>query len=388
MANDLVFHSITTYLDLTQTWLYASIKNQQRYCPVIICEKTDNRDMFPFARVLCPKSAAWGFADVFNKSLIRSLKLEYSPYAYLSARRYRPVLWHSHFGNRGFFDMGITKKLNIPHVVTFYGYDAGLLPTQHKEWGEMYLRLFESCSKILVEGTHFKDVLLNIGCSIEKIAIQRIGVDTERIPFVPRQLETGETLKIMIVGNFREKKGIPYALEGVAIAHKECKNIKISVYGDAGSHPRERTEKDKILKSIQRHHLEDVVELKGYVDFNTLYKDSYSHHILMQPSITSSDGDIEGGSPVIITEMLAAGMPVIATYHCDIPEVVINKKCGLLSPERDSQHLAENILFFYQNPDCLYSYGMNGRAHVEKNYNLTKQLMRLEKIYDQIVSLR
>ena len=42
----------------------------------------------------------------------------------------------------------------------------------------------------------------------------------------------------------------------------------------------------------------------------------------------------EGGAPVAILEAQATGLPVISSYHADIPEVVVDGKSALLAPER------------------------------------------------------
>jgi hypothetical protein len=60
-------------------------------------------------------------------------------------------------------------------------------------------------------------------------------------------------------------------------------------------------------------------------------------------NITALNGDTEGGAPVAILEAQATGLPVISSYHADIPEAVVGGKSALLAPERDvgarAQHL-------------------------------------------------
>ena len=86
-----------------------------------------------------------------------------------------------------------------------------------------------------------------------------------------------------------------------------------------------------------------------------------------------------------ITEASAAGLPVISTFHCDIPEVVLDNQSGRLSAERDVTGLAHSILFFAKNSGAIGEYGVQGRRHVEANYNVKRQLKELRNIYAFVV---
>ena len=68
-------------------------------------------------------------------------------------------------------------------------------------------------------------------------------------------------------------------------------------------------------------------------------------------ALTAADGDSEGGAPVGIIEMQAAGMPVLSTYHADIPEVVRDGESGYLVPERDVEALAEKLDKLINEPE-------------------------------------
>jgi colanic acid/amylovoran biosynthesis glycosyltransferase len=46
---------------------------------------------------------------------------------------------------------------------------------------------------------------------------------------------------------------------------------------------------------------------------------------------------------VTIIEVQAIGLPVISSYHADIPKVVVDGKSALLAPERDVEMLAKHL---------------------------------------------
>ena len=76
--------------------------------------------------------------------------------------------------------------------------------------------------------------------------------------------------------------------------------------------------------------------------------------ILLYPSVTASDGDTEGGAPVALIEAMAMGVPIVSSLHADIPEVVIDKTCGLLFPERDIAGLATGLDTLLRSPRTIW----------------------------------
>ena len=126
--------------------------------------------------------------------------------------------------------------------------------------------------------------------------------------------------------------------------------------------------------------------MTGYVPHNRLIEIAYDHHIFLAPSVHASDGDAEGGFPVILTEILATGMPVVAFNHCDIPEIIQDGKTGFLVPERDVDALTEKISYLIEHPEMGAEIARAGRTHVEANYDIDKLNDRLVGIYQGLLS--
>lgn len=57
-------------------------------------------------------------------------------------------------------------------------------------------------------------------------------------------------------------------------------------------------------------------------------------------------------------------------------------------PERDTDALVEKLGLLISNPDIREQMGRKGREHVEKNYNITTQVQKLEEIYDMVARRR
>jgi colanic acid/amylovoran biosynthesis glycosyltransferase len=76
-------------------------------------------------------------------------------------------------------------------------------------------------------------------------------------------------------------------------------------------------------------------------------------------------------------------MPVVGSLHCDIPEVVVNGKSGILVPERDVEALSQALTSLQESPSQVESFGTAARRHVEQHYSARSQGHRLADLYDQ-----
>jgi colanic acid/amylovoran biosynthesis glycosyltransferase len=305
-----------------------------------------------------------------------------------SCRENDVKILHSHFGNHGWQDLGLAKKLGIPHVVSFYGADMSKRPKVDPRWRDRYHELFHEASLIIAEGPFARKTLVGLGCPHDKVVVNRLGVDLGKIDFKERRLHKNETVKILTAGTFTEKKGIPYAIEAFALSLRNYSNMRMTLVGDANEDDEQQGEKRKIFGLIEKYNVREKINWLGYIPYHELLKLSYSHHIFLAPSLTAKSGDTEGGSPVILTEAIASGMPVIASKHADIPEVVLNGESGWLVDERSAEQLAERIQYLVRNPDQLESMGRVGRKHIEHNYNLIFQIRCLEETYQQLLKVR
>ena len=375
------------YLPVTETWIYAQINNLKKYKPVIYCANTLNLDIYPtrIVRSLELKRGIKNPAVFFHKAANRMLKLY--PKFFISLFKDKPHLIHAHFGDSGYNFLRLKKIFKLPLITTFYAIDLSALVNEEPAWRLRYKKLFKEGEKFLVEGSHMKKCLTELGCPEEKITIQHLGVDLGQIKFVPRKLNHDEEIKILISARFIEKKGIPFALEAfrrLKQRRPELK-LKLTVIGDSDGSPEAEKERRKILAIIKKYNLEKNVNLLGFQPHSIFIKELYNHHILLQPSIRATNGDIEGGLPVSITEAACSGMPVLSTNHCDIPEVVINYESGYLVPERDIRTLAEKLDFLVSNPNIWPELGLRARKHIQENYNINKQVRLLEEIYDKVL---
>jgi len=385
-----VIHYGGSYLPITETWIYGQIKNLKRYQPIVYTLKTENLDIYPTEKIrsLELKDGLMNVTTFLNKGWNKVFGF-YPPFA-LYLMRDKPNLIHTHFGPSGYNLLKLKSIFKFSLITSFYGYDLSKLPHQNSRWKSRYKKLFKEGDCFLVEGHYMKKCLTELGCPGEKITVQHLGIDLNQIKFVPRKPKKSGNTYVLIAGSFREKKGMPYAIAAfgkVKQAYPQLK-LKLTIIGDSTGTLRNEKEKKKILDTIKKYELKDCVRMLGYQPYPVFLRELEKHHIFLSPSVHASDGDAEGGAPVSIIEASASGMPVLSTTHCDIPEVIIDKENGYLVPERDTDALVEKLEFLISNPDIWEQMGRKGREHIEKNYNITTQVQKLEEIYDMVVRRR
>jgi colanic acid/amylovoran biosynthesis glycosyltransferase len=384
MQEPIVLNSCPIWLPRTQTWLYGQVSELQRIgIPThIVCRRTENLDQFNVENIHClslesPWKRWW-------ENGLRLLRIRrYLSFLVTVARQKEAQILHSHFGNVGWGNLGAVRRLRVKHVVTFYGLDVNRLPTQSPRWRARYRRLFDEVDRVLCEGSHMADCIVQLGCPLSKLRVQHIGVDVNRIEFKPRQWSPGEPLRVLIAASFREKKGIPYAIAAIGRL-RGLIPVEITVIGDAGNEWDSRKEKSRILRTIHDQGLGPYTRLLGYQPHETLFGEAYRHHIFLQPSVTASDGDTEGGAPVGIIEMLASGMLVVTTQHCDIPEVLGPQLKDLMAPERDVEGLFNCLRTLIEHPQAWAKLADCGRARIALEYNRVRQAQRLAHCYREV----
>lgn len=114
-------------------------------------------------------------------------------------------------------------------------------------------------------GSYMAQCLVDLGCPPEKVKVHRLSVISGEIAFKPREWHPGEPLKVLIAASFREKKGIPYALEALG-QFQDKVDLEVTIIGDVNSEPRSQQEKQKILAIIEKYKLQDKVRMLGYHD--------------------------------------------------------------------------------------------------------------------------
>ncbi|MBI1903437.1 MAG: glycosyltransferase [Planctomycetia bacterium] len=383
-----VLHAVPVWLPRTSTWLFNQVKHLPRHVTNhVACRETAHLDQFAIDNIYPLKQPfPWPWFSRWRTS--PSMVEAFVAHVSRMARRFRTDVLHSHWGHYAYRNLDALQEHRMAHVVTFYGKDVGYLPMSDPVWRVRYRKLFRQTDLVLCEGPHMAQCIRALECPEEKVDVQRLGIDVDHIAYQPRAWSRGDPFRVLIAATFRQKKGIPDALQALGCIRGDVDALEITIIGDASDDDRSQREKQTILQTLHGCGLQDCTRLLGYQPHAVLLEEAYRHHLFLSPSLTADDGDTEGGAPVTLIEMAATGMPIVSTTHCDIPSVVLHGRTGLLAPERSPTILAEQIRWLLEGPDTWRPMLDAARLHIEQNFNVVRQARRLAELYAEVCGRR
>lgn len=382
-----VLHLFSQYLNSTMNWAYRTIRHTPDIdvligAPLIIKNEFYDPEFTylsnPFQ--ITELKSEWQISTA-QKFLAKAGNRSglYQKFLLQAIKKHQPEIIHFHFGTLAAEHLSIFEEIDIPFVVTFYGFDYQSAPFTNRAIREKYPLMFAKASRVFCLGNTGKKMLIDGGCPEDKIRIVKLGIKPAEIPFYGRKRNKAK--RFLQVGTFKEKKGIPVALEAFAKALKIFPDLKLKLIGEV----QERMIYNQTLQFIKKHDLSKSISVQEMMTYSELISELEHHDIFIHPSQTSANLDCEG-TPVVMMDAQASGLPVLSTFHADIPEVVVDGKTGFLTKEKDVEGLAANILRFREMQENeLFQFRIAARAHIEKNYNIEVIGKHLKNMYDEIL---
>ena len=141
----------------------------------------------------------------------------------------------------------------------------------------------------------------------------------------------------------------------------------------------EGPEHKTILEKTRLLGLTDKVILTGQQD------DIGPFYSLADVVVISSRSE---GSPNVLLEALAAGVPLVATSVGGIPEMVRDGEHALLVPHGDPKQMANSIARIFAETDVARSLVENGRKLVQTRFSPAERVRTLAEMYRHILQSR
>ena len=357
--------------------IYRQITALKRCVPVVIAQKREQIERYPFEHVEVVLKPATHFLRRFWFRQLRDMPWQISDSelrALLGVlNKIDARLLHIYFGQIAVHLLPLIRAWKNPSIVSFHGADV-TVDMNKPAHREATRQMLEAVKLVLVRSQSLRRAVADLGCDPEKIKIQRTGIPLEEFPFRERTFVAAATeWRFVQAGRLIEKKGVPVTLRAFAIFLGKYPNAMLTIAGEG-----------PMLGELQRLarelNVEARVSFTGFISQEQLRDIYYRSHIFLHPSQTGRDGNQEG-IPNSMLEAMASGLSVFATQHGGIPEAIENGVSGVLVPERDHEELARALLNAAQDPAFLLRIARSGAEVVRNNFDLRAQAQRLEDIY-------
>ena len=278
-------------------------------------------------------------------------------------------LLHSQFITDSVSYLPLIKRSLLPVVVNYRGYELS-----DPRADLFFSKVEQFVSKIVTKSNFQKEELIKKNVSEDKIEVIYGGIDIGKIPFKYRA-SNPDKLRLLSAGRFVEKKGFDVALKAFKKVLKKYPRAKLTLITDD-------IPDTKVL--VKKSGLTESVEVKNLMPHALFIRELFNHDIFILASKTSSGGDREG-IPNVLKEAMASGLPVISTYHSGIPELIADKKTGILVEENDVAGLSKAVEWISQNKESVDKIVLDARFFVEKYFNVKKSAEKLESLYDRLL---
>lgn len=279
------------------------------------------------------------------------------------------------FGTTAAGSLPAIKGASIPLVVHFHGYDAHNNDIIN-EFADSYKNVFDYASKVLVVSQDMMKQLVKLGCPKEKLIYTVCAPRNDFFDISPKF----ESQQFLAVGRFVDKKAPYYTILAFKNVLKYFPNSRLKMAADGPL-------LNMCINVVKFLHIEKNVDFTGVLDRESIKNEMNNSIAFVQHSIIAANGDSEG-TPVAIMESGAAGLPVIATRHAGIKDVVLEEETGLLVDEHDVDAMAIAMKRILGDMKFAQQMGQKARERIKNEFSMDQHISVIEKALKESVIMR
>ncbi|MGD8473899.1 MAG: glycosyltransferase [Anaerolineae bacterium] len=380
-----VVHFVESFSPLTETFIYDLIVAGSRrgLDSCVLTLQRANAVTRPFNHVreisLPPR---WSPERLWSRLNVWAGRVyPHEQYSSMLRRRIRRFLSsqkadvvHAHFGPAGYLILPVAQALGIPLVVSFYGYDV-TRQASSELWRSRYDKMFRLADALVAISDVMREQLLELGVSASKVRIVHVG---KRASDYVYQLPRSPVLNWVSVGRLVEKKGHLDCIKAFAIAMRGT-DATLTIIGDG-------EERETLIDEVAAQKLSQRVRFVGSLPHTEMLQAMREADAFVLCSKTATDGDTEG-TPVVLLEAQALGLPCVATRHSGIPEIIAAENHRFLAEEGNVHDIAARMALLSQaTQEELASITRCGRHKVEREYDVDNEAGRLLEVYTCAIS--
>jgi len=291
-------------------------------------------------------------------------------------------LIHAHFGQNGIASVPLKKKLGIPLITSFYGYDTGRLARMYSPY---YKQLIKHGDLFLALSQEMKTDLISLGFPENRIVVHHLGIDIDLFRCSSDRIPGDGCFRMLTVARLDEVKGVQFVLLALNSLISQNRIPRSSVqYTIVGSGAYEEYLR-KMISDLSLSDIVNIIDNLGRSDGREIVRKELSNCDVFALCSGLPAHNIKEGTPVVLMEAQSHSKPCIATYHAGIPEVVKNDVTGILVESGDVESIGKAILTLFNDIELRNEYGRNARRHIEREFNHFIQMDSLDQLYIEFI---
>jgi glycosyltransferase involved in cell wall biosynthesis len=183
--------------------------------------------------------------------------------------------------------------------------------------------------------------------------------------------------RLLSVGRLDPIKGLDVLLAALAELRRRGVAFDSLIVGDGDERARLQAQRDALG-------LGDCVTFAGAWPHARVRQAMAEATLMVMPCVVTPEGNADG-IPNVLTEAMAAGLPVVSTRVSGIPELVEDGVSGRLVEPRDPLALADAIAAMLADPAARDACAQAGRRKVEREFDVRIEAGRLFRHMQDVV---
>jgi colanic acid/amylovoran biosynthesis glycosyltransferase len=329
-----------------------------------------------------PLRCLYGVAVLISKVLtqlgwLRIASWPASLVAMLIVRRHHPDVVLAEFGFHAIRVMHLAPWSGVPLVVHFRGSDASS-ESKFRRLEQRYRELMHLASGFIVKSIPMRSTLQSLGAPTDRVLISPSGADAALFQGAAPDMAPPTFLA---VGRFVPKKGPLLTLAAFERLRRQlpaslASACRLVMVGDGPL-------LDEAKRVVLEQALTTQVHVAGVLSPAEIAALMRQVRGFVQHSLVAPDGDSEG-SPVAVMEAQLSGLPVVATRHAGIPEVVIDGTTGFLVDEGDVQGMADAMAQLVRDPQLAAKLGAAGQERMSAHFTVDHHLAAVSALLHRV----
>ena len=296
-------------------------------------------------------------------------------------------LIHAHDWLVGDGAIALKHHFKIPLIATIhateYGRYNGIHNSTHHYIANKEKVLVDNAWRVIVCSNYMRyEVERVLDTPWDKVDVVYNGIRPEKKEHSPefdhlafrRRFATDEQKIVYYVGRMTHEKGISVLLQAAPkILEEMDSQVKFVIIGGGNA--------DHLKAEAWNLGIWDQCYFTGFISDEDLDKFQTLADCAVFPSLYEPFG-------IVVLESFAARVPVVVSDTGGLPEVVENKKTGVVTHSNNPDSLAYGILEVLKNPEYAHWLVANAYQALEERFSWTKLAQQTEVVYQRVIQER